>query len=43
MSLTLTTDILTRNAAVVVIVPRRRTSWPVAMNYSPTGEQEESI
>jgi hypothetical protein len=42
MSLTLTTDLLTRNTAGVVIVPRDcRMGWPVAINYSTTGKQEE--
>jgi hypothetical protein len=34
MSFTLTTDILTRNYAAVVIVPRqRRAFWPIALDY----------
>ena len=42
MSLTLTINLLTRNSAVVVIVPRdSRMRWQVAKNYSTTGEQEE--
>jgi hypothetical protein len=44
MSLTLTTGILTRDTAPVVVVLRqRRASWQVAMNYSATGEQEEAL
>ena len=42
MSLTLTTDGLTRNTAGVVIVPRNcRMRWLVVMTYSRTGKQEE--
>ena len=42
MSLTLTTDLLKRNTAGVVIVPRNfRTRWQVAGNYSTTRKQEE--
>jgi hypothetical protein len=42
MSLTLTTNLLTRNTAAVVIVPRdSRMRWQVAKNYSTTGKQEE--
>ncbi|HEX5222101.1 MAG TPA: hypothetical protein VFZ59_21235 [Verrucomicrobiae bacterium] len=44
MSLTLTTDIVTRNTAPVVVVLRqRRASWQVAMDYSPTGGQEKAF
>jgi len=44
MGTALTTQILTRDIADVVIVPRdHRMSWQVAKNYSPTGGQEEQV
>jgi len=44
MRAALTTQVLTRAIARVVIVPRGcRSSWQITKNYPPTGTQEERI
>jgi len=44
MRTALTTEILMRGIAGIVIVPRdHRMSWQVAKNYSSTGGQEEQV